>query len=99
MFFLKKAAQLRETNQLFNKRRKTKNKRFQKEKTLTIQEKQTLLAKKEKGGKKSQLTTAKGSRRKRVKTKKRKCGVCGKPGHNTRTCKKAVNTSSEEKSD
>ena len=46
-----------------------------------------------------QLTTAEGGRRKRVETKERKCGVCGKPGHNTRTCKEAVDTSSEDESD
>ena len=46
-----------------------------------------------------QLLTAKGNRRKRVRTKKRKYGVCGKPGHNAHTCNKTVNTFSEKESD
>ena len=45
-----KVALFRETNYTFNKRRKTKNKRFQKAGTLTVQNKQALLAEK-KGGK------------------------------------------------
>ena len=43
-----------------------------------------------------QPTAAKSNRRKRVATKKRKYGICGKPGHNTRTYNKALNTFSEK---
>ena len=77
---------LRETNYKLSKRRKTKNKRLQEGGVLTVEEGQVLLAEKESNGEQSQLTTAKGGRRKRVKTRERKCGICGKPGHNARTC-------------
>ena len=49
--------------------------------------------------KKIQPITAKGNRRKRVKTKERKYSVCGKPGHKARICNETVDTFSEEESD
>ena len=95
----KEVALLRETNHILSKRRKTKNKRLQKGGTLTVKKGQNLLAEKENGGKQSQLPAAGGGRRKRVKTKGRKCSICGKSGHNARTCQEVKETSSEEKSD
>ena len=82
----KEVALLRETNHILSKRRKTKNKRLQKGGTLTVQKGQDLLAEKEGNGKQSQLTAAEGGRRKKVKTKGRRYGVCGKRKHNARTC-------------
>ena len=82
----KKVALFRETNHILSKRRKTKNKRLQEEGTLTVQKGQNLLAKKKGGSKQSQLPAAEGGRRKRVETKGRKCNICGKSGHNARTC-------------
>ena len=79
-------ALLRETNYTFSKRRKTKNKRLQKRGTLTVQDKQALLAEKEGGGQQWQPTATKGGYRKRDETKGRKCGICGKSEHNARTC-------------
>ncbi len=38
-------------------------------------------------------------RKPRVETKSRRCGTCGKPGHNARTCQITVETSNEEDSD
>ena len=95
----KEVALLRETNHILSKRRKTKNKRLQEGGTLTVQEGQDLLAEKEGSGEQSQSTAAGGGRRKRVETKGRRCGVCGKPGHNARTCQEVEETSSEEESD
>ena len=95
----KKNAILRETNYKLSKRRKTKNKRLQEGGVLTVEEGQVLLAEKESNGEQSQLTTAKGGRRKRVETRERKCGICGKPGHNARTCQEVEMTSSSEQSD
>lgn len=92
-------AQLRETNHVLSKRRRTKNKRLQEGGILTVGEGQALLAEKEGGGQQSGSTVAEGSRRKRVEPKERKCGVCGKPGHNARTCQEVIETSSEEESD
>ena len=85
--FLKKEVTLfRKTNHILSKRRKTKNKRFQKEGTLTVQKGQNLLAEKKGNSKQLQLTVAKGNRCKRVKTKSRRYNVCGKREHNARTC-------------
>ena len=99
IFLKKEVALFRETNYILNKRRKTKNKRLQKRGTLTVKKGQDLLAEKEGNGKQSQLPAAGGSCRKRVKTKGRKCGICGKSGHNARTCQEVEETSSEEESD
>ena len=35
-------------------------------------------------------------RAKRVETRERRCGICGKPGHNARTCQEDVETTKEE---
>ena len=95
----KEVALLRETNHILNKRRKTKNKRLQKGGTLTVKKGQDLLTEKEGGGEQSQLPAAGGGRRKRVETTGRKCSICGKSGHNARTCQEVEETSSEEESD
>ena len=92
-------ALLRETNHILSKRRKTKNKRLQEGGTLTVQEGQALLAEKEGGKQQWQPTATEGGRRKRVETKGRKCGVCGKSGHNARTCQEVEETSSDSESD
>jgi hypothetical protein len=38
-------------------------------------------------------------RKPRTETKQRRCGVCGKPGHNARTCQIVEQTSEEDYSD
>ena len=95
----KEVALLRETNHILSKRRKTKNKRLQEGGTLTVQEGQALLAEKEGGKQQWQPTATEGGRRKRVETKGRKCGVCGKSEHNARTCQEVEETSSDSESD
>ena len=92
-------AQLRETNHILSKRRRTKNKRLQEGGTLTIAKGQALLAEKEDGGQQWQPTATEGGRRKRDETKGRKCGICGKSGHNARTCQEVEETSSDSESD
>ena len=92
-------ALLRETNHTLSKRRKTKNKRLQEGGTLTVQDGQALLAEKEGGGQQWQPTATEGGHRKRDETKGRKCGICGKSGHNARTCQEVEETSSDEESD
>ena len=55
-------AQLRETNHILSKRRRTKNKRLQEGGTLTIAKGQALLAEKEDGGQQWQPTATEGGR-------------------------------------
>ena len=95
----KEVALLRETNHILSKRRRTKNKRLQEGGTLTIAKGQALLAEKEDGGQQWQPTATEGGRRKRDETKGRKCGICGKSGHNARTCQEVEETSSDSESD
>jgi hypothetical protein len=40
-----------------------------------------------------------GGRARGCRTKIRCCGICGKPGHNTRTCQEAVESSDLAASD
>ena len=90
---------LRETNYKLSKRRRLKNKRLQNEKVLLIKDGQRLMAEKEGNGLQSQSTAAEGSNRQRGRPKGRRCGVCGEPGHNARTCDLDVELDSEEESD
>ena len=64
-----------------------------------MQDGQALLAEKEGGGQQWQPTATEGGHRKRDETKGRKCGICGKSGHNARTCQEVEETSSDEESD
>ena len=92
-------AQFCKTNHILSRRRRTKNKRLQEGGILTVKEGQALLAEKEGGSKQSQLITAEGNCRKKVKTKGRKYSICGKLRHNTRTYQEVIKTFNEKESD
>ena len=81
---------LRKANEALSKRRRAKRTRVQLGGSLTVQEAQDLLDQKAGGGEEVQETQQDGSGAGGARTKVRCCGVCGKPGHNARTCQEAV---------
>ena len=90
---------LRETNHVLSKRRRTKNKRLQAGGVLSVQDGQDLQGEKDGSNAIEHDTVEERSPRKRVATGRRRCGKCGKPGHNARTCEADVDMSNEEDSD
>lgn len=81
---------LRKANEALSKRRKAKRTRVRLGGSLTVQEAQGLLDLKDVGGEGVQETQPEGSGAEGGRTKVRCCGVCGKPGHNARTCQEVA---------
>ena len=90
---------LRKANKGLNKRRRAKKTRVRLGGSLTIQEAQDLLDQKAVGEQLAQETRQNRGGAGGSHTKIRCCGVCGKPGHNARTCKEAAESSNSSVSD
>jgi len=90
---------LRKANEGLSKRRRAKKTRVRLGGSLTVQEAQDLLDQKAVGEQLVQETRQNGGGAGRSRTKIRCCGVCGKPGHNVRTCKEAAESSDSSVSD
>jgi hypothetical protein len=90
---------LRKANEALSKRRRAKRTRVQLGGSLTVQDAQDLLDQKAIGGGGVQETQPDSSSAQGVRTKVRCCGVCGKPGHNARTCQEATEASDSAASD
>jgi hypothetical protein len=90
---------LRKANEALSKRRRAKRIRVQLGGSLTIQDVQDLLDQKAIGGGVVQGTQLDSSGVGGGRTKVRCCSVCGKPGHNARTCQEAVEASDSAVSD
>ncbi|KFZ00543.1 hypothetical protein V500_01022 [Pseudogymnoascus sp. VKM F-4518 (FW-2643)] len=90
---------LRKANEGLSKRRKAKKTRVQLGGSLTIQEALDLLDQKAVEGQVLQVERQGSPRTRGSCTKTRCCGVCGKPGHNARTCQEAIESSDSTASD
>jgi hypothetical protein len=90
--------QLREANALVSKRRRARKTRLRDGGTMTIAEGQALQDQKDVEEQIQQEDRKTRGRKPRVETKGRRCGVCGKTGHNARTCQIDVETSDKEDS-
>jgi len=90
---------LRRANKELSKQQKAKKTRMRLGESLTIQKAQDLLDQKAVGEQLVQETRQNGSSTGGSRTKIRCCGMCGKPGHNTRTCKEAAESSDSSISD
>jgi hypothetical protein len=92
-------ASLRRANEALSKRRRAKRTRVQLGGSLTLQDAMDLLGPGAVGGEGAQETQADGCGAGGVRTKVRCCGVCGKPGHNARTCQEVAKVSDSAASD
>ena len=77
---------LQKANEALSKRRRAKKTRVRLRGPLTVGDAQDLLAQKEVQEQVDRETRENGGRRIRTETAPRRCGKCGKPGHNARTC-------------
>jgi len=90
---------LRKANKGLSKRRRAKKTRIRLGGSLTIQKAQDLLDQKAVGEQLAQEGRRNGGGTGGSRTKIQYCGVCGKPGHNARTCKEAAESSDSSVSD
>jgi hypothetical protein len=90
--------QLRAANALLSKRRRAKKTRLRQSGSMTIAEGQALQDQNDVEEQIKQEDRQTRGRKPRDETKGRRCGVCGKTGHNARTCQIDVETSNEEAS-
>jgi len=77
-------------NEALSKRRRAKRTRVQLGGSLTLQAAMDLLGPGAVGGEGVQEMQPKGGGAGGVRTRVQRCGVCGKPGHNARTCQEAI---------
>ena len=90
---------LRKANKALSKRRRAKRTRVKLGGSLAVQDATDLLDQKAVGGEVVQEIQQDSSSTGGVRTKVRCCGVCGKPGHNARTCQEAAESSDSAISD
>ncbi|KAJ0126560.1 Uncharacterized protein HZ326_30333 [Fusarium oxysporum f. sp. albedinis] len=87
---------LRQENEILSRRRRAKKKRLREGGSLTLAEGQNLQDQKEVNMQLEEESRRKCGRRRRPETKERRCGVCGKSGHNARRCQIEVAVSPEQ---
>ena len=92
-------ASLRKANEALSKRRRAKRTRVQLGGSLTVQDAQEVLGQGAVGGEGVQEMQPEGGGAGGGRTRVRCCGVCGKPGHNARTCQEAAEVSDSAVSD
>jgi hypothetical protein len=92
-------ASLRKANEALSKRRRAKRTRVQLGGSLVVQDAQGILGQGVVGREGVQETQPDGGGSGGVRTRVRCCGVCGKPGHNARTCQEDVEASDSAASD
>jgi hypothetical protein len=89
-------ATLRKANEALSKRRRAKKTRLRQGGSLNVQESQDIVAQQEVNGQIAQEERSGRGRKPRDKTRIRRCGVCGKTGHNARTCQVVAESSSSD---
>ena len=92
-------ASLRKANEALSKRRRAKRTRVQLGGSLAVQDAQDIVGQDAVGGEGVQEMQPSGSGAGGVRTRVRCCGVCGKPGHNARTCQEVAEASDSAASD
>jgi hypothetical protein len=90
---------LRKANEALSKRRRAKGTRVQLGESLAVQDSKDLVGQKAVGGEGEQEMQLDGGGTGGVRTRVRCCSVCGKPGHNARTCQEVAEASNSAISD
>ena len=90
---------LREANNRLSRRRQVKKQRIQDGGSLTLQDGQDIQAQMDATQQLQEETRQNSGRTRRAETRRRRCRICGEPGHNARTCQNDIDASAEEDSD
>jgi hypothetical protein len=90
---------LRAANEALSKRRTAKKQRLRQRGSLTVQDAQDLQGQRDIEVQIKEETQAGSGRKPRTETRARRCGKCGEPGHNARTCRVDIETSEEDESE
>ncbi|KFY29501.1 hypothetical protein V491_00005 [Pseudogymnoascus sp. VKM F-3775] len=90
---------LRYANETLSMYRRAKRTRLRQGGSLTLAEGHDIQTQKDVEVQVKEEIQQSNGRKPRVETKQRQCGVCGKPGHNARTCQIDVETSEEDDSE
>ncbi len=90
---------LQDANTALAKRRRAKRTRVQLGGALMIEESQALIQEKQKGKRPAGEMSGGAEKAVRGGPTVRRCGNCGKPGHNARTCEQDVEQSSQPDSE
>ncbi|KAM6508252.1 hypothetical protein FALCPG4_18988 [Fusarium falciforme] len=90
---------LRRANETLSRRRRAKRTRLQKRGTMTLEDGREAVSQKEVNAQAVAESSRSGGQGGSARVKERRCGTCGKTGHNTRTCQIVVVMSGEEYSD
>ena len=87
---------LEKANEALSKRRRAKRTRIQAGGSLTIEDAQRLIARREKNSRKSGEEGVRGEVLEAEPSTSRRCKGCNKTGHNIRTCQEIEEASTEE---
>jgi len=88
-------AQLRTTVEAATNRKSRKRKYIQKQGTLTMEEGAKLAIEKGAGEQETVAESSRGDGAADAAPRQRRCGTCGKTGHNARTCRAVASDSSD----
>jgi hypothetical protein len=90
---------LRDANEILSRRRRAKRTRLQKEGEITVQEASQVIDQMDVNAQVVTESSRSGGRGRSVGPGVRRCGICGKTGHNARTCQEDIQASGEEYSE
>ena len=85
---------LRQANKALSKRRRAKKTRVRQGGALTVEDAHDIMAQDEVNEQIRRDRRFRGVNREEGISTARRCGTCGKTGHNARTCQEVINTSS-----
>ncbi|EGU72498.1 hypothetical protein FOXB_16994, partial [Fusarium oxysporum f. sp. conglutinans Fo5176] len=88
--------ELRQANEILSRRRKAKRTRLQNRGSMTIQEGEDLMDQMDVDMQVVAESWGSGGQRSSARPRVRRCGTCGKTGHNARTCQEGIEASGDE---
>ena len=87
---------LRKANEILSRRRRAKRTRLQERGVMTAEKGRQAIDQLHVDAQVAVESSRSGGQGRSARPKERRCGVCGKLGHNIRTCQVVINTSGEE---
>lgn len=87
---------LRKANEILSRRRRAKRTRLQERGVMTAEKGRQAIDQLHVDVQVAVESSRSGGQGRSAQPKERRCGVCGKLGHNIRTCQVVINTSGEE---